>query len=105
MWIQPGALLPVPGYGVVGDDGLAEALRDLGAGHELEAQLARSFRRLETEQPALASLLAHELCAFERPSAQALLYFLYLVVFRAFRAAFGARLHAVETPELEAMLE
>lgn len=105
MWIQAGALQPVPSYAVVVEAEVAAALSRLTADEAVQGRLAKAFRVLEHEQPALAQLLSSELESLERPAAQTLLYFLFLLVFLAFRSAFGPRLNAVEASDLHAALE
>jgi hypothetical protein len=105
MWIQAGALQPVPSYAVVGADDLAAIVLLLAADADLKHKLAEAFRRLEHEQPALADLLSGELSALEEPAAQAQLYFLFLAAYMAFRAAFGPRLSSIEASDLGSIIE
>jgi hypothetical protein len=105
MWIQAGALSPVPSYAIVSEAEVSAALGELADEAALHDRLGKAFRVLEAEQPALAYLLSHELETLERPSAQALLYYLFLLVFVAFRNAFGARIGRLEPEDLDATFE
>jgi hypothetical protein len=105
MLIQKGALSTVPRYAVLAEDAVARVLPPLADQTVLQQELDASFRQLEAEQPALAAFLADELNEFELPAAQALAYFLFLLVFRAFREGFGARLPAVAEREVEQALQ
>src|SRR4051794_22982307 len=105
MWIQKGALPAVPNYAVLEEEALRSALSPLSEQERLQQHLDAIFRQLEREQPALATFLSVELTEFESQPAQALAYFLFLLVFRAFRENFGARLHVVPEAEVEAALQ
>jgi len=104
MLIQPGALSPVPRWAAVPERAVAEALRRLTAEQAMQARLDGTFRRLESEQPELAAFVAGELAELEQPQAQALGYFLFMLVYLAFTEAFGARLRTLEGEELEGAL-
>ena len=89
MLIQKGALAAVPSYAVLAEDALAQVLKPLSDHATLQENLDAAFRQLEHEQPALAGFLSDELIELEPQPAQALAYFLFLLVFRAFRDHFG----------------
>jgi hypothetical protein len=105
MWIQAGALAPIPCYAVVGEDVIAAVLRRLTADAALQQRLDAAFRLVEAEQPALAGFLATELSSLGAQPAQALCYFLSLCTFLAFREAFGARLGSLVQDDLDSALE
>lgn len=105
MLIQPGALSPVPSYASVPPQAVAAVLQRLTAVASMQQPLDRAFRRLEAEQPELAGFIAGELSELEQPEAQALGYFLFLLVFLAFEEAFGRRLRRLEAEDLDAAIE
>jgi hypothetical protein len=105
MLIQPGALPTVPRHAVVPEQVVMMVLRRLTEREAIQPTLAAVFRRLETQQPALAEFVASELAELEEPQAQALAYFLFLAVFMAFRDAFGARLCTIVREDLESVLD
>jgi hypothetical protein len=105
MWLQAGALQPVPSYAVVGHDDVAAVLVRLTSESGLEDRLDVAFKLLEQEQPSLASLLSGELSSLDQQAGQALLYFLFLVVFLSFRAAFGRRLATISQQDIGVALE
>jgi hypothetical protein len=104
MLIQAGALSPVPRWAAVPERAVAEALRRLTGEAGMQPRLDAAFRRLESEQPELAAFVAGELAELEQPQAQALGYFLFMLVYLAFEEAFGRRLRALEGDELEQAL-
>jgi hypothetical protein len=105
MLIQPGAFAPVPSYAAVPGQAVAAVLQRLTAAGALQEPLDRAFRRLEAAQPELASFMAGELAELEQAEAQALGYFLFLLVFLAFEEAFGRRVRKLEAEDLDAALE
>jgi hypothetical protein len=105
MWIQAGALSPVPTYAVLADDALKGVVQRLADYKALQQRLDDGFRQLEREQPALAFFLSGELTELELQPAQALAYFLFLLVFMAFREGFGARLRELAEDDIDAALE
>jgi hypothetical protein len=104
MWIQAGALAPVPTYAVIADDALKGVVQRLSDHAKLQRRLDDAFRQLEREQPALAHFLSGELHDLELQAAQALAYFLFLLVFLAFRDGFGPRLREIAEDDVEAAL-
>jgi hypothetical protein len=104
MWIQAGALAPVPAYAVVSKEAVARVLQRLTTSGALQSRLDEAFRVLEREQPALAGFLAAELSDLDHQAAQALGYFLFLVGFLSFREEFGARIGSISDAELQAAL-
>ena len=105
MLIQKGALAEVPSYAVLAEEALARVLSPLSDHGALQENLDAAFRQLEREQPELATFLSDELTELGPQTAQALAYFLFLLVFRAFRDHFGARLPEVSAGEIEAALQ
>lgn len=105
MLIDRGALEPAPGYSVVPEHVVTSVLREFGAAEDMRPRLARAFRRLEGEQPAVAEFLATELSALEHPGAQALAYYLFVAVCASFSEAFGARLSELTEADLDLALE
>jgi hypothetical protein len=105
MLITRGALEPGPGYAVVPEHVVTAVLRELGGDDGLRGRLDRAFRRLESEQPALAGFLSTELAHLDTPSAQTAAYFLFLTVCTAFRDTFGQRLAAVAERDLDGALQ
>lgn len=105
MWIQAGALQPVPSYAVISADAIARVTGRLSDHRGLQQRLDMAFRQLEREQPQLTGFLAAELNELEAQPAQALGYFLFVLVFLAFREGFGARLREVAAEDLRAALE
>ena len=105
MLIQPGALSPVPSYAAVPAQAVAAVLQRLTAAGSLQQPLDSAFRRLESEQPELAGFIAGELSELEQPEAQALGYFLFLLVYLAFEDAFARRLRKLEPEDLDSALE
>jgi hypothetical protein len=104
MLIQAGALSPVPRWAAVPERAVADALRRLTGDAGMQPRLDEAFRRLELEQPELSAFVAGELSELEQPEAQALGYFLFMLVYVAFAEAFGRRMRAIEADELEAAL-
>src|SRR5262245_22952986 len=104
MLIQPGALSPVPRWAAVPERAVAEALRRLTGDQALQPRLDGAFRRLELEQPELAAFLAGELAELEQAEAQALGYFLLMLVYLAFHEAFGRRLRELDADDVEGAL-
>jgi len=104
MLVQPGALAPVPRYAAVSLDAVTAVLQRLTTAGTLQPPLDHAFRRLEAEQPELAGFIAGELSELEQPAAQALGYFLFLLVFLAFDEAFGRRLRALDAQDLDGAL-
>lgn len=104
MLIQAGALSPVPRWAAVPERAVAEALRRLTGDARMQPQLDAAFRRLESEQPELSAFIAGELSELEQPEAQALGYFLFVLVYLAFHEAFGRRLRPIDGDELEGTL-
>jgi hypothetical protein len=104
MWIQAGALAPVPTYAVIAAEALHGVVQRLSDHTALQQRLDDAFRKLEREQPALARYLCVELHDLELQPAQAMAYFLFLLVFLAFREGFGARLREVADDDIEAVL-
>lgn len=105
MLIGHGALEPAPRHAEVPEHVVLTVLRELGDEDGLRARLDREFHRLEAEQPTLADLLSSELTGVEDAGAQALAYYLFLVVTAAFRDAFGARLALVSDLDLDQAIE
>jgi hypothetical protein len=105
MWIQAGALAPVPSYAVIADDALKGVVQRFADHTALQRSLDDGFRQLELEQPALADFLTHELHELDTQPAQALAYFLFLLVFIAFREGFGVRLREISGDDVECALE
>jgi hypothetical protein len=105
MWIQAGALAPVPSYAVIADDALKGVVQRFADHSLLQRSLDDGFRQLEREQPALAGFLSQELHDLEPQAAQALAYFLFLLVFMAFREGFGARLREIGADDIESAVE
>jgi hypothetical protein len=105
MLIGQGALEPAASHAVVPEHVVAAVLRDLGDDELLRARLDREFRRLESEQPILADMLAAELSGMDGAAGQALVYYLFLAVCAAFRETFGARVGEVTDPDLDRAIE
>src|SRR5215510_11660734 len=105
MWIQAGALAPVPSYAVIADEALKSVVQRFADHAALQRRLDDGFRQLEREQPALARFLSLELHELELQPAQALAYFLFLLVFMAFREGFGTRLREIGDEDIETALE
>jgi hypothetical protein len=105
MLIAVGALEPAPAYAVVPEHIVASVLRDLAPDGGGRAELDRVFRRLEAEQPALTEFLASELSNLETADAQAVAYYLFLAVGQAFYSAFGGRLPALSSADLDHALD
>jgi hypothetical protein len=105
MLIGHGALEPAPRFAEVPEHIVVTVLRELGDDDGLRARLDREFHRLEVEQPTLADMLSSELSGIEEAAAQALAYYLFLVVCGAFRDAFGARLGLIGELELDQAIE
>jgi hypothetical protein len=104
MFVQPVALEAVPSYAVVERPVLVDALQELTGEGDLRGRLDGVYRRLEHQQPALAELIGAELSEVEGPAGQALLYFLFLLVYLAFDRAFPARVQAVDAQDLQTAL-
>jgi hypothetical protein len=105
MLIGHGALEPAPRFAEVPEHVVVAVLRELGDDDGLRARLDREFRRLEVEQPTLADMLSSELSGLDEAAAQALAYYLFLVVCGAFRDAFGARLGLIGELDLDRAIE
>jgi hypothetical protein len=105
MLIGHGALEPAPRFAEVPEHVVLAVLRDLGDDDGLRVRLDREFRRLEVEQPTLADMLSSELSGLYDGAAQALAYYLFLIVCGAFRDAFGARLGLVGELDLDRAIE
>jgi hypothetical protein len=105
MMIQPGALAAVPSYAAVPAQAVAAVLQRLTGAGSLQQPLDVAFRRLESEQPELAGFIAGELSELEQAEAQALGYFLFLLVFMAFDEAFRPRLRRLDGEDLDRALE
>jgi len=105
MWVSPGALTPVPSHATIDETTVASVIKDLLRGDALRHELDATFRRLELRQPALAELIAGEVAEIESAPGQALGYFLFLTVYRAFEQRFGGRLGPVSHRQLDAALE
>jgi len=102
--IQRGALSPVPSYAAVPEHAVLDALRRLTVEPALQPRLDAAFRRIEAEQPELASFVAGELSELEQAAAQALGYFLMVLVYVAFDEAFGQRLRSLDAADLDRAL-
>ena len=105
MLIAVGALEPAPAYAVIPEHVVTSVLRELSPDAGGRAGLDRVFRRLEAEQPALADFLAGELANLETAEAQTVAYYLFLAVGQAFHAAFGPRVPALSTADLDHALD
>jgi hypothetical protein len=86
---------------VLAEDAIARVVSPLSDEAELQQRLDAAFRQLEAEQPALAAFLSDELIEIDAPAGQGLAYFLFMLVFRAFRDGFGPRLPEVAGREIE----
>jgi hypothetical protein len=104
MLIQAGALNPVPRWAAVPERAVTDALRQLTEDAGMQPRLDAAWRRLEVEQPDLSAFVAEELSELEQPQAQALGYFLFVLVYVAFVEAFGRRLRELGGDELEGAL-
>jgi len=105
MFVQRVALEAVPDYAVVEHGVLVGTLSDLTAHGELRSRLDTVYRRLESEQPALAEFIAGELSEVDGAAGQALSYFLFLLVYLSFERAFPSRLQEVASGDLRVALE
>ena len=106
MFVEPVALDPIPAYARIAPSVLTSVLARLLEGPDkLARSLDAGFRDMEGKQPALAAFLAEEVADLPGPRVQGVAYFLAVLVFRAFEAAFGARLGRVQTRDMTHMLE
>lgn len=105
MWVSPGALTPVPSHATIDESTVAAVIKDLLRGDALRHELDATFRRLELRHPALAELVAGEVAEIDSAPGQALGYFLFLTVYRAFEQGFGRRLGPITHQQLDAALE
>ena len=89
------------------DDNILNDVRArlVGGSGSLRVALDRAFLSMEQRQPAIASFVAHDLADIEEPAAQAIGYYLAVLVVGAFEEAFGRRLGRVELSDLNGALD
>ena len=105
MFVPQVALDHLPDHAEVEQDALMSVLRRMtGSDDALRATLEHGFRDMELCQPALSRYVSSELAELEHPAAQTLSYFLFVVVYLAFKDAFGPRLQPIAAPEIETTL-
>jgi len=74
---------------MIDESTVASVIKDLLRGDSLRQELDATFRRLELRHPALSELIAGEVAEIDSATGQALGYFLFLTVYRAFEQRFG----------------
>jgi len=99
VWPARSAIRPVAAFAMVSSEAIAAAEEEV-SDDDLEAQVLAAFAALERAQPALGHWLRGLLEPLRDDTAQALGYFLSIVVHRAFVGAFGARVQRVDDDAL-----
>lgn len=104
VFVERVAFAAVPGYARVSADAVAAVrarlLSQLNAPPTTQVRLDAAFRSLEERRPALAAFIAEELANVEEPGAQAVAYFVAMLVVGAFEEQFGPRLSAMQLSDL-----
>jgi hypothetical protein len=100
MWPARAAIRPIATWAMVPPDAIAEADEAVSDDGDLEAHVLEAFAALERAQPPLGRWLRGVIEPLRDDTAQALGYFLAIVVFRAFSGAFGARMRRVDDDAL-----
>ena len=105
MFVEPVALEKPPAFAQVDQPTIVNVLLRLsGEQRPLQEELQSAFLLLERGQPALAEYLTAELSEIDRPAAQALTYFLSLVIYLAFEEAFPGRVSPIGATEVRRTL-
>lgn len=104
MWPARAAIRPIAGWAMVPPEAIASAEAEVSDDGDLEAQVMEAFRALERTQPALGRWLRGLIEPVRDDTAQALGYFLAIVVHRAFGNAFGPRVRRVDDVALATVL-
>ena len=100
MWPARAAIRPIAPFALVPLEAIAAAESEVSDDRDLEAQVMESFEAFERAQPALGSWLRGLLEPLRDDTAQALGYFLSIVVHRSFAGAFGPRVQRVDDDAL-----
>ncbi|MDB4930234.1 MAG: hypothetical protein JWM10_2718 [Myxococcaceae bacterium] len=100
MWPARAAIRPIAGWAMVPPEAIASAEAEVSDDGDLEAHVMEGFAALERAQPALGRWLRSVIEPVRDDTAQALGYFLAIVVHRAFGGAFGARVRRVDDDAL-----
>ena len=100
LWPARSAIRPVGPWALVPPDAVASAESEVSDDGDLEAQVMDAFAALERAQPTLGRWLRGVVEPVRDDTAQALGYFLAIVVHRAFATAFGARVRRVDDDAL-----
>lgn len=103
MWPARSAIRPIAGYALVPPEAIAVAEAAVSDEGDIEAQVMEAFGALERAQPALGAWLRGLLEPVRDDTAQALGYFLSIVVHAAFGSAFGPRVRPVDDDALAAV--
>ena len=100
MWPARAAIHPVAAYAMVPPEAIAAAEAEVSDDGDLEVQVMEAFGALERTQPALGHWLRGVIAPVADDTAQALGYFLTIVVFRAFGNAFNQRVRRIDDDAL-----
>lgn len=100
MWPARAAIRPVASFAMVPPEAIGSAEAEVSDDDDLELQMMEGFRALEREQPALGHWLRGVIEPLRDDTAQALGYFLAIVVYRSFGRAFGKRVRRVDDDTL-----
>jgi hypothetical protein len=105
VFVERVAFAAVPSYARVSADVVASVrARLLSQPPTLQARLDAAFRSIEERQSAVAAFIAEELANVEEPGAQAVAYFLAMLVVGSFEEQFGSRLAALQLSDLNQAL-
>lgn len=96
MWPARAAIRPIAGWAMVPPEAIAAAEAEVSDDDDLELQVMEAFGALERSQPALGRWLRGLVEPVRDDTAQALGYFLAIVVLRSFDNAFGPRVRRVD---------
>ena len=100
LWPARSAIRPIASHALVSADAVDAAESDVSDDGDLEAQVMGGFAALEMAQPTLGRWLRSVVEPVRDDTAQALGYFLAIVVYGAFVSAFGQRVRRVDEATL-----
>lgn len=103
MWPARSAIRPIAAYAMVPAEAVDAAESEVSDEGDLESQVMGGFAALELSQPALGRWLRSVVEPVRDDTAQALGYFLSIVVHGAFVGAFGQRVRRVDEATLSSV--